>query len=102
LNLDISISNVVSTRNVAKEGTNFLFAFTGMFGSINITNTTSSMANNVLPLKQPLYNRTGFEFHYDEDMDTSIQLTSTNHTLLHISESKLHDNNGGGVSIQFK
>ena len=96
LNLDISISNVVSTRNVGKEGANFYFILTGGNVSLNITNTTSSMANHIL--KHELC-RTGFKFQYHEEMDPSIQVPSTNQTLLHISNSKFYDNNGG-VSIQ--
>ena len=98
LNLDILISNVVSTRNVAKLGANILFFFSGiMIGSINITNITSSMANYLLPPSQVLF-RTGFEFHYYK-MDGSIQIPFTNQTLLHISDTKFYNNNGVGFSF---
>ena len=86
LNLDISISNVVSTRNVAKAGANFYFFFFGMIGTINITNITSSMANYLLPLNVASL-KTGFDFRYTK-MDASIEIPYNKQTLLHISDSK--------------
>jgi len=91
----ISLCNVISTRNVAKLGANFLFH--GNIGTINITNSTSSMANYLLSPDEALH-LTGFEFNYIE-VDPSIQIPTTNKTLLHISDSKFYDNNGGGFNL---
>ena len=84
------------------KGANFLFFFVvnGVFGSINITNSTSSMANYLLPLDEVPY-RAGFQFSYMV-RDPSIQIPTTNKTLLHISNSKFHDNKGGGVNFDFR
>ena len=95
--VDISICNVVSTRNVAKRGANFLFDFSGNFGSINITNSTSSMANYLSP--DEALHMAGFQFIYSE-VDPLIQIPTTNKLLLHISDSKFYDNNGGGFNFQ--
>jgi len=98
LNLNILISNVVSKRNVAKMGANFLFYFVNiMMGGINITNITSSMANYLLP-RNVAPSTTGFEFIY-EQRNTSIQIPPTSQTLLHISDSKFYNNNGGGFNL---
>ena len=95
--VDVFISNVVSTRNIAKIGAN-LFFYANSIGSIKITNSTSSMANYLLSPGEILHTY-GFEFHYDS-MYPSGQLTTTNHSLLHISDSRFYDNNGGGMNIQ--
>ena len=100
IEISIFISNVVSTRNVGMEGTNFLFA---NIGSMKIINITSSMANYQLPHDE--LDRVGFAFIYGEfiygALEPSIQIHTINKTLLHISDSRFHDNNGGGFYLQF-
>ena len=90
--VDISICNVVSTRNVAKAGANFIFAVYGNFGSVVITNSTSSMAN----YHYESLNLAGSGFIYSE-VNPSIQ--STNKMLLQISDSKFYDNYGGDFNL---
>ena len=96
----ILISNVVSTRNVGTVGTNFFFE---NIGNMNIINTSSSMANYQLTLQdEDLYReRVGFVFTYDV-LDPSIQSHTTTKTLLQISDSRFHDNNGGGLFFQLE
>ena len=91
--IDISICNVLSTRNVGKRGANFLFL---NIGNINITNSTSSMAN-YLPQGGALQG-TGFLISY-RVLDPSIQIPTTK-ALLYISDSKFHNNNGTGFHFQ--
>ena len=93
-----SICNVISTRNTAKRGANFLFHLYGYIGNIKIKNSTSSMANHILsPDKYiPI---AGFEFYYDA-VGQSAQISNTNQTLLHISDSKFYANTGRGINIQ--
>ena len=89
--IDVSICNVVSTRNIAQRGANFVFYLRSYSGSIKIVNITSSMANYLLsPEKTGL---TAFEL---VAMDL---IPASNQTLLHISDSKFSDNNGGGIII---
>ena len=95
--VDISIRNVVSTRNIAKTGTNFFFVNTW---SLNIINSTSSMANYLLKQKETVY-RSGMAFLYSE-LDPSFQNPTTNKIPLYISNSKFHDNNGEGLHISFE
>ena len=92
--VDVLICNTVSTRNIAKRGANFLFKILSNIGSITINNSTSSMAKYAQQLDVA-----GFEFHYDE-RGPSGKISTANKTILHISESKFHDNIGGGVNIQ--
>ena len=93
--VDVSICNVVGTRNIAKNGANFLFhLLRGYFGTVKFINSTSSMANYQLPLRDSA----GLKFYYGV-MNTLAQASITNHTLLIISGSQFHDNNGGGVHI---
>ena len=93
---DVLIYNVVGTRNIAKNGANFLFHFLrGYFGTVKFINSTSSMANDLLPQSR---DSAGFKFYYGV-MNTSAQANITNHTLLILSDSQFHDNNGGGVHI---
>ena len=47
--IDISIRNVVSTRNIAQRRANFIFYLRSYSGSIKIINITSSMANYLPP-----------------------------------------------------
>ena len=77
---------------------NFLFE---NIGKMNIINSTSSMANYELPLQdEELYReRVGFVFTYDV-LDPSIQIHTTSKTLLHISDGRFHENNGGGLYFQ--
>ena len=87
--IDVSICNVVSTRNIGQRGANFVFYLRSYIGSIKIVNITSSMANYLLsPEKTGL---TAFELIA---MDL---IPASNQTLLHISDSKFSDNNGGGM-----
>ena len=95
LNISITIFNVISTRNVATMGTNFLFV---NIASINITNITSSMANYLLTIDEALQ-MAGFTFSYSE-MDSTVQVPTASKTLLHISDSRFYDNNGGGFHFQ--
>ena len=93
--VDISIRNVVSTRNIAKNGANFLFNFLrGYFGTVKFIHSTSSMANWLLPIQDSA----GFIFYYGV-INTSAQVPTINHTLLIVSDSKFYDNNGGGAHI---
>ena len=96
--VDVSIHSVVSTRNIAKRGANFLFYLCGNIETIKIVNTTSSMANYLLSPNKPTYSA-GFEVYYDVT-EPSAQLTTTNRTLLHISGSNFRDNIGRGMSIR--
>ena len=95
-NVDISIRNVLSTRNVGKRGANFLFL---NIGGVNITNITSSMANYLPHGEFEALYGTGFLFTYRVS-DPSIQIPTTNKTLLHISDSKFHNNSGTGFHFQ--
>ena len=95
--VDISIRNVVSTWNIANTGTNFFFVNTW---SLNIINSTSSMANYLLKQKETVY-RSGMAFLYSE-LDPSFQNPTTNKIPLYISNSKFHDNNAGGLHISFE
>jgi len=93
--VDISIRNVIGTRNIAKNGANFLFHFLrGYFGTVEFIHSTSSMANYQLPIRDSA----GFKFYYGV-MNTSAQVLAINHTLLIVSDSEFYDNNGGGVHI---
>ena len=98
--VDVSIRNVLSTRNIAWSGANFFFNLRGYIGHVNIINCTSSMANYLQsPDTSP--HPAGFVFYYSA-MNPSVQTPSTykyNLTLLHISDSKFDDNIGGGVVI---
>ena len=95
--MDVSVSNVVSTRNMAERGANFNFKVIDDIGSIKIINVTSSMANYLLPPNKAKH-ETGFEFFYDAD--SLIQISTINQTfLLHISDSKFYDNIGVGINI---
>ena len=94
--VDVSVTNVISTRNMAERGANFYFKLVDDIGSIKIINVTSSMANYLLPPDKAKY-KTGFEFFYGAD--SSVQISTTNQTLLHISDSKFYDNIGVGVNI---
>ena len=67
------------------------FLFYGNIGSIIIIKCTSSMANHLLPRHQALGWR-GFAFINE----LSLQIHTTNKTLLQISGSNFHDDNGGG------
>ena len=95
VDISILICNVISTRNVAKLGANFLFFFRGNIGSMIIKNSTSSMANHLLT-RRKAQDRTGLAFIYEP----SLQIHTTSKTLLQISDSRFHDNNGGGVNFQ--
>ena len=94
--VDVSVNNVVSTQNMAERGANFYFKLIDDIGSIKIINVTSSMANFLLPPDKAKH-ETGFEFFYDAD--SSVQISTINQTLLHISDSKFYDNIGVGVNI---
>ena len=62
--VDVSIRNVLSTRNIATSGANFFFDLRGYIGHVNIINSTSSMANYLQsPDKSSLY-PAGFVFYY--------------------------------------
>ena len=89
--IDVSICNVVSTRNIAQRGANFVFYLRSYIGSIKIINITSFMANYLLPPEKT--DSAGFELSATDSIPTS------NQTLLHISDSKFYDNNGGGITI---
>ena len=98
--ISVLISNVVSTRNVGMDGTNFLFE---NIGNVNIKNTTSSMANYLISLLDEELDRERVGFVFTNDvLDPSIQIHTTNKTLLHISDSRFHDNNGGGLYFQLQ
>ena len=89
--IDISICNVVSTRNIAQRGANFVFYLRSYIGSIKMINITSSMANYLLSPEKT--GSAGFELTAMDSIPTS------NQTLLHISDSRFYDNNGGGIII---
>ena len=99
-NIHVSIRNVVSTRNVAKRGANFLFGIRDNIGSIKIINSTSSLANHLPPhvRDEALYGA-GFALVHRLS-DTPIQMPTTAKTLLYISDSKFYDNNGVGFHFQ--
>ena len=101
--LDVSIRNVLSTRNIATSGANFFFDLRGYIGHVNITNSTSSMANYLQPPDTSSY-PAGFVFLYSAinllgQIPSTDKYTGGNLTLLHISDSKFYDNVGGGVII---
>ena len=103
--LDVSIRNVLSTRNIALSGANFFFNLHGFIGHVSIINGTSSMANylqspDTLISPDPA----GFVFYYTAfnplgQILTTYKYTGGNLTLLRISDSKFYDNVGGGVLI---
>ena len=88
--IDVSICNVVSTRNIAGRGANFIFYLCSHFGSIKIINITSYMANYLLSPE-----RTGSAGFALNVMDLA---PTSNKTFLHISDSKFYENNGGGIN----
>ena len=69
-----------------------------IYASINITNINSFMANYLLTVEEALQ-MAGFTFSYSE-MDPIVQVPTASKTLLHISDSKFYDNNGGGFHFQ--
>ena len=95
--VDVSIRNVLSTRNIAWSGANFFFDLRGYIGHVNIINSTSSMANYLQSPDTSPY-PAGFVFYYTA-IPTTYKYTRGNLTLLRISDSKFYDNVGGGVII---
>ena len=61
--VDVSICNVLSTRNIAWSGANFFFDLRGYIGHVNIINSTSSMANYLQSPDTSPY-PAGFVFYY--------------------------------------
>ena len=103
--VDVSIRNVLSTRNIALSGANFFFNLRGYIGHVNIINSTSSMANYLQSpdtLISPF--SAGFVLYYAAfnpvgQIPCTDKYTGRNLTLLRISDSKFYDNIGGGVII---
>ena len=106
--VDVSIRNVLSTRNIALSGANFFFNLYGFIGHVSIINSTSSMANYLQsPDTSISPDPAGFVFYYTA-INPSVQIPTTykytrgNMTLLRISASKFYDNIGGGVIISLR
>ena len=103
--VDVSVCNVLSTRNIALSGANFFFNLHGNIGHVNISNSTSSMANYLQPPDTQISPYpAGFVFYYTAfnplgQIPSTDKYTGGNLTLLHISDSKFYDNIGGGVMI---
>ena len=75
--LDVSIRNVLSTRNIAGSGANFLFNLYGYIGHVSIINSTSSMANYLQSpdtLISP--DQAGLVFYYTA-INPSVQIPTT-------------------------
>ena len=71
---------------------------------ITVTNITSSFANCLqspvrVLLRGYSFDTAGFEFVYTT-VKFASQITTTNLTFLHISDSKFFDDSGGGVNIE--
>ena len=99
--LNVSIRNVISTKNIAEGGANFLFYLFGdhRVESIKIMNITSSMANCLLLHKKHV---AGFELYYHIPgvLDPSPHRLLMGLFCTYVSDSKFYDNIGGGITIQ--